>query len=93
MKLKNGLKYNSILQEFQSETESFKLSKIQAELFEFLVKKKRIVGFKEIQESVWADKKMTRFTLRNMINKIRSKSYKEIITSHSGIGYEFNSEG
>jgi len=46
-----------------------------------------IVDYDMIHKEVWKDKKMSIFTMRNVINKIRQKTYYEIILNRSNKGY------
>ena len=47
----------------------------------------RITDYDEIKEVVWKGKNMSIFTMRNIVNKIRQKTYYEIIKNHSNRGY------
>lgn len=46
-----------------------------------------IVDYVEIKEVVWKGKDMSIYTMRNIVNKIRQKTYYEIIKNHSNKGY------
>lgn len=46
-----------------------------------------ITDYDEIQDKVWKGKKMSVFTMRNVVNKIRQKMYYGIIKNHSNKGY------
>jgi DNA-binding response OmpR family regulator len=46
-----------------------------------------IVDYDMIHKEVWKGKKMSIFTMRNVINKIRQKTYYEIILNRSNKGY------
>merc|ERR1711879_51103 len=41
----------------------------------------------DIKDKVWKGKKMSVFTMRNVVNKIRQKMYYGIIKNHSNKGY------
>lgn len=51
-----------------------------------------IVDYKTIQLVVWKGRDMSVYTLRNVINKIRQKTYYEIIKNISNHGYTFQNE-
>ncbi|MEA3499178.1 MAG: winged helix-turn-helix domain-containing protein [Campylobacterota bacterium] len=50
----------------------------------------KIIGYDEIKEKVWKEKKMSIFTMRNVINKIRNKTYYNIIRNNSSTGYQID---
>ncbi len=49
--------------------------------------KNNIVDYNTIKEVVWKGKDMSVYTMRNIVNKIRQKTYYEIIKNHSNKGY------
>jgi DNA-binding response OmpR family regulator len=46
-----------------------------------------ITDYDTIKEVVWKGKEMSIYTMRNIVNKIRQKTYYEIIKNHSNKGY------
>ncbi|WP_066355038.1 response regulator transcription factor [Aliarcobacter skirrowii] len=46
-----------------------------------------VTDYDLVQKEVWKGKKMSIFTMRNIVNKIRLKTYYSIIKNHSGRGY------
>ncbi|MGM0519719.1 MAG: response regulator transcription factor [Campylobacterota bacterium] len=50
-------------------------------------KKDEIVDYKTIRDVVWKGKDMSIYTMRNIVNKVRQKTYYEIIKNHSNKGY------
>lgn len=46
-----------------------------------------ITDYDIIKEVVWKGKEMSIYTMRNIVNKIRQKTYYEIIKNHSNKGY------
>ncbi len=52
-----------------------------------LTKKGEIVDYDTIKNIVWKGKSMSIYTMRNIVNKIRQKTYYEIIKNHSNKGY------
>ena len=45
-----------------------------------------VTDYDLVQKEVWKGKKMSIFTMRNIVNKIRLKTYYSIIKNHSGRG-------
>lgn len=63
-------------------------TKLQQGLFSLLLEKKHeIVDFEAIHQEVWKDRKMSIFTMRNVIKRIRDLTYYGIIVNHSNKGY------
>ena len=52
-----------------------------------ITKRGDIIDYDIIKEVVWKGKNMSIFTMRNIVNKIRQKTYYEIIKNHSNRGY------
>jgi len=50
-------------------------------------KRGEITDYDTIKEVVWKGKNMSIYTMRNIVNKIRQKTYYEIIRNHSNKGY------
>lgn len=50
-------------------------------------KKGDIVDYDTIKSVVWKGKNMSIYTMRNIVNKVRQKTYYEIIRNHSNKGY------
>lgn len=50
-------------------------------------KKGEIIDYDTIKNVVWKGKNMSIYTMRNIVNKIRQKTYYEIIKNHSNKGY------
>jgi len=49
--------------------------------------KNEVVTYKKIEEVVWENKDMSIFTMRNIISKLRIKTYYEIVKNISNQGY------
>lgn len=63
-------------------------TKLEKSLLKLLINRKDdITDYDMIKDTVWKEKDMSIFTMRNIINKIRQKTYYEIIKNHSGRGY------
>lgn len=52
-----------------------------------IAKKGDITDYDTIKSVVWKGKNMSIYTMRNIVNKIRQKTYYEIIRNHSNKGY------
>lgn len=74
--------------------QEIKLTKYESELLKVLVLNKNIIlTYEEIESLVWGDKKCSIYSMRNIVNKIRDKSFQSIIKNISKTGYLFdNSE-
>jgi len=71
--------------------EPIQLSKKEYFLLELLLKNKRqIIPFDEIERVVWEDSSMSIDALRTLVGTIRKKTYPDIITNYSGIGYKMD---
>lgn len=46
-----------------------------------------LTDYDMIKDLVWKGKDMSIYTMRNIVNKIRQKTYYEVIRNHSGRGY------
>ena len=65
-----------------------KLTLLELDLLKFLLKNRnKIVSYDEIKEIVWKDRKYTVYGMRNIVNKIREKTYYDIIVNKSKNGY------
>lgn len=67
---------------------SIDFTRLEKSFLKLLInKKKEITDYTTIKEVVWKGKEMSIYTMRNIVNKIRQKTYYEIIKNHSGKGY------
>ncbi|RXK03317.1 hypothetical protein CRU97_12400 [Halarcobacter bivalviorum] len=63
-------------------------TKLQNGLFNLLMQNKgKVVDFDAIHKEVWKNKKMSIFTMRNIVKRIRDLTYYGIIVNHSNKGY------
>lgn len=93
MIFKNGYLYSLKDNRFYYQNREVALTKLELKLFEFLVKNiNRIISYEEIREKVWENNSCTIYSVRNVINKIREKSYYEIISNFSKQGYTINND-
>jgi len=89
--LRNGVYYDAYRERFYDENDVIKFTNLEFALLKLLLENHdRIVSYDEIKEKVWKEKKMSIFTMRNVINKIRKKTYYEIIKNNSSAGYQID---
>lgn len=74
---------------FRPEGKSIEFTKLQSGLFHLLLEKKdEIIDFETIHKTVWKNKTMSIFTMRNVVKRIRDLTYYGLIINHSNKGYE-----
>ena len=72
--------------------QEIKLTKYESNLLNLLIfNKNTILTYKEIESQVWGEKKCSIYSMRNIVNKIRDKSFQSIIKNVSKTGYIFDS--
>lgn len=77
---------------FTDEGKKVDLTKTETRFIKLLAEKKNeIVGYEEISRVVWEGKDMSVFTMRNIVNKIRQKSFYSIVKNISNQGYVLRS--
>lgn len=73
---------------FKKNGESIDFTKLEFGLLKLLLDQRgEITDYDNIKEKVWRGKKMSIFTMRNVINKIRQKTYYDMIKNFSNKGY------
>lgn len=73
---------------FKSGGVLIEFTRLEKSFLKLLVSKKgEIIDYDMIKDVVWKGKNMSIFTMRNIVNKIRQKTYYEIIKNHSNRGY------
>lgn len=89
---KNGYYFDKNIRKlFDSQENEVPFTKLENELFNLLLLKRgTIVSYDEIEKLVWKDLQMSRFTLRNKIRDIRTKTYKGIVRTSSNLGYKID---
>lgn len=87
-----GIYYDEYRERFYKKNgEIIDLTKLEIGLLKFLIdKKSEIVDYDAINKHVWKGKKMSVFTMRNVVNKIRLKMYYDIIRNYSNKGYSID---
>jgi len=67
-------------------------TRLEKSFLKLLISKRNdIVDYTMIKDVVWKGKDMSIYTMRNIVNKIRQKTYYEIIKNHSNKGYTIDS--
>ncbi len=63
-------------------------TRLEKSFLKLLISKRtEITDYDTIKDVVWKGKDMSIYTMRNIVNKIRQKTYYEIIRNHSNKGY------
>jgi two-component system response regulator ArlR len=89
--LDKGVYFDSYREKFYGSTGAISLTKYEYSVLKLLLDNhNRVVSYEEIKEKVWKEKKMSIFTMRNVINKIRNKTYYEVIKNNSSKGYQID---
>lgn len=84
----NGFSYNFLTDKLYFGNQEILLTKLQKSLFKFLLTNKNtLISVEEIKTNVWKSRNMSLFTLRNMINILRTKTYYNLIKNVSNQGY------
>lgn len=89
--LDQGVYYDSYRERFYDKSGEISFTKFEFQVLKLLLQNHaRVTSYDEIKEKVWKDKKMSIFTMRNIINKIRNKTYYGIIKNISSNGYQID---
>ena len=89
--LNNGLYYDAYRERFYDDNGAVPFTRFEFDLLKLLLDNhNKIISYDEIKEKVWKEKKMSIFTMRNVVNKIRKKTYYEIIRNNSSSGYQID---
>ena len=84
----NGYSYSFEFNKLLYEDKEVKFTTIENDLFRYLLNNSNnIMSTDDIHLNIWKDKKMTLFTLRNIIRSIRGKPYNKLIKNVSNRGY------
>jgi len=85
--------YDAYRTRFYHNDNEVELTKFEFNVLKLLVENPtKIISYDEIKEKVWKDKPMSIFTMRNVVNKIRKKTYHGIIKNNSSKGYQIDSK-
>ena len=86
--LGHGFNYCLGTKSLYKNNEIIPLTKLENKLVNLLVSNnKEFISIDTIKKEVWKDKEMSIFTMRNIIKKIRDKTYFGIIKNKSNHGY------
>ncbi|RXJ60265.1 DNA-binding response regulator [Candidatus Marinarcus aquaticus] len=93
LEFQNGIYFDEYRDQFYKEGGTLiEFTKLEKSFLKLLISKKsEIVDYELIKEVVWKGKDMSIFTMRNIVNKIRQKTYYEIIKNKSNRGYIIDS--
>ena len=91
--LPEGYSYDVDHKELSYLGKHVKLSKKEILFLELLMRNlHRVVSYEELQNEVWGDDVMTDNAVRSLVNGLRKKLPKNIITNLSGIGYKLEND-
>lgn len=83
----NGFSYDFLTDKLYFGSQEIVLTRMEKSLFKFLLTNKNtLISVEEIKTNVWK-RNMSLFTLRNMINSLRTKTYYNLIKNVSNQGY------
>jgi len=89
--LDENVYYDSYRERFYDKLGEISFTKFEYQVLKLLLQNHaKVTSYEEIKEEVWKDKKMSIFTMRNIINKIRKKTYYGIIKNISSNGYQID---
>lgn len=88
-KLGQGIYYDKYKDQFFDKSNNMiEFTRLEKGFLKLLIDRlDETTDYELIQQEVWKGKKMSIFTMRNIVNKIRIKTYYDIIKNHSGSGY------
>jgi len=92
LNFENGFYFNEYLGKlFNQYKKEIKLTRIEKELLLTLIENNGdIVPVEKLSLSAWKKEDVSIFTFRNMIKKIRDKTYYKLIKNHSNLGYSID---
>lgn len=89
--LDNDIYYDAYRERFYDKFGEISFTKFEFQLLKLLLDNSdKIVHYDDIKKHVWQEKKMSVFTMRNVVNKIRNKTYYNIIKNISSAGYQID---
>ncbi|RBQ30705.1 response regulator transcription factor [Aliarcobacter vitoriensis] len=89
IELSNGIYFDEYRDQFFKKGGAIiDFTRLEKSFLKLLIDRKdEVTDYYMIKEVVWKGKEMSIYTMRNIVNKIRQKTYYEIIKNHSGRGY------
>ena len=91
LNLGRGFSYDMQDRLLYSESGNIALTRTEQRLLHILVtNKERVVSFTMIENFTWSGKVASFETMRNYINKLRNKTYAQLIKNVQGLGYKLS---
>ena len=91
LNLSRGFSYDMQDRLLYSESGNIALTRTEQRLLHILVtNKERVVSFTMIENFTWSGKVASFETMRNYINKLRNKTYAQLIKNVQGLGYKLS---
>ena len=91
LNLGRGFSYDMQDRLLYSESGNIALTRTEQRLLHILVtNKERVVSFTMIENFTWSGKVASFETMRNYINKLRNKTYAQLIKNIQGLGYKLS---
>jgi len=92
LNFENGFYFNEYLGKlFNQDKKEIELTRIEKELLLTLIESNGdIVPVEKLTLRAWKKEDVSIFTFRNMIKKIRNKTYYTLIKNHSNLGYSID---
>lgn len=91
LNLGRGFSYDTQGRLLYKESETIVLTRTEQRLLHILaINKERVVSFDMIENFAWNGKVASFETIRNYINKLRTKTYTQLIKNVQGLGYKLS---
>jgi len=91
IEINNGIYYDIYRERFYDNDSAISLTNYEFQVLKLLLDNHtKIISYDIINDRIWKEKDMSIFTMRNVINKIRKKTYYEIIRNDSKSGYQID---
>jgi len=89
VEFQNGIYFDEYRDQFfKSGGNLIDFTRLEKGFMKLLISKRgEVVDYEDIKRVVWKGKNMSIYTMRNIVNKIRQKTYYEIVRNHSNKGY------
>lgn len=91
LNLGRGFSYDTQDRLLYNENKNIVLTRTEQRLLHILaINKERVVSFEMIENFTWSGKVASFETMRNYINKLRNKTYAQLIKNIQGLGYKLS---
>lgn len=91
LNLGRGFSYDTQDRLLYNENKNIVLTRTEQRLLHILaINKERVVSFEMIENFMWSGKVASFETMRNYINKLRNKTYAQLIKTVQGLGYKLS---